>query len=193
VEAGDCIVLAWSRGGRQVIDRQSGATVDVPRRPTIWIEIREPELRDGIWLIRYAIRDRREPLRRLAPVPGPRSSGLRTRQRPAEAVPRRGEAREPWTPETERGYGAGRVAIDQLEAVDDATLSAFAAEARRKRTESLEALGKESQEMSEELRRKRERAVRDRLRQTLIELHPDRQMELLATLEREILSAREAA
>lgn len=184
-EPGEVHILASTRGGRQVVDRETGATVEIPRKPTVWIEIHQVELRRGEWLVRFGIHDERQPLRRLAPTPGPYSEpSLKTRLRKP-----RSERGEPWTAETERGYGAGRAAIDPLEAVDDATLAVFATQARQNRLAFRAAIAAEDEAVIEELRRRRERAIRDRLRETLSNLQPDAQTELLAAIEREIVQA----
>jgi hypothetical protein len=181
VRAGDRIVLSYSRGGRQVVDRETGATVEIPREPTVWIEVRKPELRGSYWLVRFAICDRRQPIRRLGATPGPHSSpALKTRLRTAERA--RKQPIEPWTPETERGYSGGKMAIDPLEAVGDDVLAEFSAIARR----NSAAYAAEQMEASGELRRRRERAVRSRLREALASLQPEGQLELLAAIEREI-------
>lgn len=195
VKGGDSLVLAWTRRSRQVVDRETGAVVEIPREPTVWIEFREPELREGTWLIRFVVRDARQPLRLLGAAPSPRSApGLKTRWRDADDVPPRGEHHEPWTPETERGYVAGgRAAIDSAEAVDDETLRGFVARARHDRAEFERELAEESKEMEEEARRKKERAIRDRLRETLKDLPPEGQVSLLAAIEREIKNAQIAA
>ena len=139
VREGQTLVLAWSRGGKQFVERNEEArkkaaaagaklTIDIPRKPTLWIEMAEPRLRDGEWLIEFKINDHREPMRLLAPPPSPkREPGLKTRWRPPEQVPKRGKEREYFTAETERGYGAGgRSAVDEREGVDDATLAEYA-------------------------------------------------------------------
>jgi len=167
VKAGQVHVLSWTRGGRQVVDRETGAMVEVPRKPTVWIEFKEPELRSGEWLVRFSAHDEREPLRLLAATPGPPSEGgLRTRQRAPEKVPQRGEEHESWTTETERGYsGSGRRAVDHLQAVDDETLVEFATVARmrfsehREQERSEEVLAQQGKQLLRKLRRDRKSVV----------------------------------
>jgi hypothetical protein len=117
-KAGDTLVLGWSGGGKQFLDRRhedrvanEGRTIDVPRKPTLWIRFSEPaeRVRDGVteWVVEFERFDHREPTRLLA-----RSGGS-----------------DAYTPESERGYGGdSRTAIDHLEAVDDETLAQFVAE-----------------------------------------------------------------
>lgn len=182
IKGGEVKVLSWTRGGRQVVDRESGATVEIPRKPTVWVEFKAPELSDGEWIIRFTAHDEREPLRLLASTPGPSTPGLKTRQRKPEDVPKRGEQREPWTKETERGYiGTSVRAIDPAEGVDDEALRAYSTEARAN-------FAQFRVELREDVRRKRERAIRDRLRETLKGLDPYGQVELLAAIERAIQS-----
>jgi hypothetical protein len=133
VKDGQILVLVWSKGGKQFVERshrdrekaaEAGAvlTIDIPRKPTLWIELAEPRLKGGEWLVEFRINDHREPTRLLAPPPSPpREPGLKTRWR--EKVPKRGQQEERFTPETERGYGGGgKSATDEREAVDDAYL-----------------------------------------------------------------------
>jgi len=195
VKAGSTLVLSWTKRTRYVVDRDTGAVIEIPRRPTIWIEFKEPELRDGAWLLQFVVHDERQPLRLLGATPSPRSApGLKTRWRDSDDVVERGEHEESWTPETERGYVAGgRAAIDPAEAVDDETLRGFSARARHDRAEFQKELAEENTEMEEEARRKRERAVRDRLRETLKSLPPEGQVSLLAAIERELQKAQIAS
>lgn len=120
IEPGAQIVLSWTRGGRHIVDRENGATIDLPRIPTLWIHITERRRQEGEWLVRFRIEDRREAERFVHRAPsGRRAVGLKTRLRPKEEVPRR-EAPESFTSETERGYAAtGRGAVDELSAVPD--------------------------------------------------------------------------
>jgi hypothetical protein len=152
-EAGSEIVVSSTRGGRQVIDRETGKTVDLPRVSRLWITVKGWHLRAGQteWETEITIHDRREDNRQLA------SGGIGGMQRPAglktrwgtevihrdgkvevsdKHVPKTGEQRENWTPETERGYGGGGGrGLDERDsdgqvvpapAVDDATLNDFA-------------------------------------------------------------------
>jgi hypothetical protein len=144
-EAGTTVVVSYTRGGRQVVDRETGATIDVPRQPRIWIVVKGWHLRAGKtdWETEVVIHDRREHHRVLSNGLGglPREAGLKTRWRETvdaegnvrpKRVPERGEQREHWTPETERGYG-GRSEMEaaadgdlvSAAAVDDATLDDF--------------------------------------------------------------------
>lgn len=188
IKAGGKVVLSWTRGGRQVVDRETGATVDIPRKPTVWIEFREPELKKGMWVIQFIAHDEREPLRLLGATPGPkREAGLKTRWRDPSQVPGKGEEKEHWTPEAERGYGSsGRVAIDSGEGVDDQTLKGYGAQARQREAEFKKEMAEADEEMALKLTRGREIAIRDRLRGVLRALPCDSQVDLLAAIEREI-------
>lgn len=134
VKAGDSLVIAWSRGGKRVVDRETGETAEMVRRPTLWIEFREPRLDDnGEWTVPFQVHDERETIRLLAGVPsGPTESALKTRWRPPEQVPGRGEQTESFTPESERGYTSGGNRVDYAECVDDATYERFAREAKER-------------------------------------------------------------
>jgi len=186
VKAGNKLILSWSGGGRQIVDRGTGATIDVPRKPTVWIEFMEPELKEGGWIVRIIGHDERQPLRLLSSTPGPsREAGLKTRWR--SDPPARGEETANFTPETERGYtGSGRTAIDPAEGVDDDYLRIFATEARTHSAEFKVELEVEQEELRKDARKKRECAVRDRLRETMADLDPRGQVELLARIEKEI-------
>lgn len=150
-EAGTEMVVSWSRGGKHIVDRSTGATVDIPRQPRLWIVVKGWHLKQGEkeWQTDVVIHDVRETNRELSGGIGgmPREAGLKTRWgttvihrdgainvRP-KRVPTKDEQRENWTPETERGYGgsAGR-GLDQRSAegqyvpataVDDATIRDF--------------------------------------------------------------------
>lgn len=187
VAAGDKLILAWSRGGRQIVDRDTGATIVVPRKPTVWIEFMEPELREGGWIVQIHNHDERQPLRLLGSTPGPgRAAGLTTRWRDPDRVPVTGEEAH-WTPETERGYtGSGRTAIDPAEGVEDEYLQTFATEAQNRRATFRAEQDADSEALRVNSRKKRERAVRDRLREAIQGLLPDQQVELMARIESEI-------
>jgi len=138
------IVLSWTRGGKQIIDYTTGATIDLPRFPRLWITLKGWHLKNGAWETLVTIHDRRDQNRVLASGLGgiPRESGLKTRWREAvdsegrvraKRVLRRDEQRENWTPETERGYGGKKGMERSTEgdlvpstAVDDMTLAGFA-------------------------------------------------------------------
>lgn len=188
VKAGDKRVLSWTRGGRQIVDRETGATIEIPRKPTVWIEFKQPELRDGEWIAQFIARDIREPTRYLGSTPGPPTeAGLKTRWRSPEAVADRGEAISSWTQESERGYtGSGRTAIDPAEGVDDGTLETFSAQARNTHVEFKRELETEKREMKLDARKKWERGVRSRLSETLAAMTPDEQVNLLARIEQEL-------
>lgn len=191
VKDGQKHVLSWTRGGRQVVDRETGAVVEIPRKPTVWIEFMEPELRGREWIVQIIAYDEREPIRRLGATPGPPSeAGLKTRGRAPEEVKAKGERTESWTDETERGYtGSGRTAIDPSEGVDDAALTRYATEGRNDRAEFRRELEAEQAELSEETRRRKENAIKRRLRDALGNLPPGQQVALLAVLDREIVRA----
>jgi hypothetical protein len=136
VKVGDEFVLAYTGGRRQFVGRteeerkaNKGETIEIPRRKTLWITVKAPpRLRDGVeeWLIEFDLHDERQPVRRLSATPGPRGEpGLKTRWRDPDHVPKKGEQKESWTSESERGYG-GAKSIDEVEGVDDATLDEFA-------------------------------------------------------------------
>lgn len=151
-EAGAKVVVSESRGGKHIVDRSTGRTVDIPPEPRLWIAIKGWHLKQGEteWQTDVTIHDLRETNRELASGIGghPREAGLKTRSgthvihhngeiivRP-KRVPTKAEQKESWTTETERGYGgsAGR-GLDQSDAdgqyvpataVDDETLHGFA-------------------------------------------------------------------
>lgn len=186
IKAGDSLILAWSRGGKQIVDYDSGETIEIPRKPTVWIEFRAPELRDGTWLLGFSIQDVRQSTRHLAATPGPRrQAGLKTRWEDGSNVPAKGEETERWTAETARGYtGSARAAIDTLEGVGDDDLQTFAAQARNARAEFRQELEVEQVELRAEARRRRERDIRRRIREKLEQLSPVAQVEFMAKLER---------
>lgn len=194
INAGQVHVLAWTKGGKQIVDYETGATVEIPKKPTIWIVFSEPELRDGEWLVRFTAYDEREPTRMLAPTPGPPTEGgLKTRWRNPESVTKRGEEREPWTPESERGYGASaRRAVDPLQAVDDEALTEFATVARARFAEhktqerSEEVITQQSKQLMRKLRRLQGEAARHGVDMT------PRLVEVIRELEREIAGKRVA-
>jgi hypothetical protein len=151
-EAGDKVVVSWSKGGRQLLDRKRGKTIDVPREARLWITIKGWHLKAGQteWETAVQIHDERQSLRVLANGVGgmPREAGLKTRWGKKvihsqgkvkvvdKRVPSKEEQRENWTAETERGYG-GREEMEpdadgQLQpatGVSDAELKRFANEA----------------------------------------------------------------
>jgi hypothetical protein len=156
LEPGEQLVVSQTRGGKQVVDRDTGATVQIEPVPRLWITIKGWHLKagDSEWETDVTIVDLRERHRVLSNGIGghPRPAGLRTRSgtrvvhrggkvvtRP-KTVPSVAQQKEHWTPETERGYGGS----DELEycettgtmvpaaAVDDATLKRFADEAMMK-------------------------------------------------------------
>lgn len=140
-KAGEIIVLAWSRGGKQFVGRSRseredtlGTTIEVPRKPTVWIVLKEPSLKEGRWVVEFDAHDERKPVRTLAAPPSPpREAGLKTRwnesvdpegkvrtRKPAE----RGKEISSFTDESARGYGGGgKGTVDELEGVDDPTLA----------------------------------------------------------------------
>jgi hypothetical protein len=115
------IVVSWTRGGRQVADRSTGATIEVERQPRLWITLKGWHLRQGSteWETAVTIHDEREQHRVLSNGLGgiPREAGLRTRwgervihsdgevKVVPKRVPTKEEQYENWTSETERGYG----------------------------------------------------------------------------------------
>lgn len=132
-EAGAKLIVSQTLGGKHIVDRFTGATVDIPRQPRLWIVIKGWHLKQGSteWQTDVVIHDLREFNRELASGIGghPREAGLKTRSgtqvvhrdgeievRPKRVLSKT-EQRENWTPETERGYGgsAGR-GLDQCDA-----------------------------------------------------------------------------
>lgn len=121
VEPGHQIVLSWTRGGVRVVNRKTGETATDPKMPTVWIEVTDLQRKDGEWLVRYRIHDRRDQDRFLRPPPSgySRAIGLKTRQRPREEAMKR-ERLDAFTPETERGYsGSSQGATDDVAGVPD--------------------------------------------------------------------------
>lgn len=120
-EPGEEIVLSTTKGGRHVIDRDSGETIELQKQPRLSITVKGWKLRAGDkeWEAEVVIHDRREQNRNLANGLGgiPREPGLKTRwgtrvihsggdvKVVPKRVPSRAEQHENWTPETERGYG----------------------------------------------------------------------------------------
>jgi hypothetical protein len=186
-EAGTQIVVSQTRGGKQIVDRSTGACVDIPRQPRLWITIKGWHLRQGEteWSTDIAIHDRREQNRQLAAgsLGGiPRQPGLKTRWaetvdaegivRPRR-VPSKAEQHENWTTETERGYGGGgRKGLDErcdfeegmvvpAPGVDDETLMEFAArvadESNRSRERFRRAPNVQAIRSREKVRREAER------------------------------------
>lgn len=90
---------------------------------------------------------------------------------------------------TQPGYThLPELSIDPEASVDDPdTLSRFETEGRLSRLQQ-----REDRQTAKEVRRKRERAIRDRLRETLSGLEPLAQTELLASIEQTIESTKQA-
>ena len=140
VEAGQIIVLAMSRGGRQFLaktERERRQRVEeglpllaeIPSEPTVWIVLHEPKLKEGRWQISFDAHDTREGVRTLASAPtGPRQPGLKTRIR--RRVPKKDEYKAPGlglSDDAARGYGGGgKSTVDEREGVDDVTLNRYA-------------------------------------------------------------------
>lgn len=182
VMAGDKLVLAWSKGGPQFLERgeeerrKAGdegkrLVVDIERKPTVWIEIKGKTLKDGKWVLTFKGHDEREQVRTLAPAPSPpREPGLKTRWgtkvsprgevRP-KRVPKRGEEIGSFTSESERGYGGGGQSVDEVEGVDDEALREFAAD-------NHERFARHRDEIAEEEQAKRQaKTARSELTETL--------------------------
>jgi hypothetical protein len=137
VDAGQHIVLATSRGGKQFLaktekERQGRVEkglqllTEIPSEPTVWIELHEPRLKEGRWRIPFDARDTRESTRTLASAPaGPRQSGLKTRLR--KRVLKKGEYKPPsLSDDAARGYGGGgKSTVDEREGIDDGTLDRY--------------------------------------------------------------------
>jgi hypothetical protein len=151
-KSGDKLVVGWTRGGRQILDRSSGATIEVPKEARLWITVKGWHLKAGSteWETAVVIHDERETHRVLANGIGglQRETGLKTRwgtrvihsggavKVVEKHVPTKDELKENWTSETERGYG-GRNEFEmsaegdlvQATGVGDDYLKAFAADA----------------------------------------------------------------
>lgn len=150
ISDGDTLIVAWSRGGKRVVDRETGELAEAVRRPTIWLKFKEPEELDGEWLVKFAIHDEREVTRMLgAGVSGyERQAGLKTRWRNPRSVPSREKQAaqmEQFTPETERGYLGGGYVIDHLEALDDGELGELRRQADQRWAEDHQAETKEQE------------------------------------------------
>src|SRR4249919_2257224 len=131
VEAGQTIILARSRGGKQflaktemerrkLIDQGLPLLTEIPSEPTIWVVFHEPKLKEGRWQISFDAHDTREGIRTLASAPtGHRQPGLKTRLR--KRVPKKGEYKAPGlSDDAARGYGGGgKSTVDEREGVDD--------------------------------------------------------------------------
>src|SRR4051794_33831548 len=68
VEAGQKIVLAMSRGGKQflaktekerreLLERGEDLLAEIPSEPTVWIELHEPKLKEGRWQVSFDAHD----------------------------------------------------------------------------------------------------------------------------------------
>lgn len=145
-ESKEKVVLSWTRGGKQIVDYATGATVYIPRQPRLWLIVKGWHLKAGstTWETDVELVDLREQNRVLANGVGglPRESGLKTRWGESvdsegkvsdRHVPTKDEQHENWTPETERGYG-GRNELERCNfngslvpsaGVDDDTLGRF--------------------------------------------------------------------
>lgn len=140
VEAGQTIVLARSRGGKQFLaktERERKKRVEeglpllaeIPSETTVWIVFHEPKLKEGRWQVSFSAHDTREAVRTLASPPtGPRQPGLKTRKR--RRVPKKDEYKAPGlglSDDAARGYGGGgKSTVDEREGVDDRTLRRYA-------------------------------------------------------------------
>jgi hypothetical protein len=138
VEAGQKIILATTRGGKQFLARSESErfkraeeglplTVEVPSEPSVWVILKEPVLRNGRWTVPIDVYDERESTRTLAAAPtGNRQPGLKTRKR--KRVPKRGETKAPsMSDDAARGYGGGgKSTVDEREGVNDTTLATYA-------------------------------------------------------------------
>lgn len=168
-EAGDVVVVSWSKGGKQIVDRGTGKTVEIERRPRLWITVKGWHLRAGStqWETAVTIHDQREQHRVLAGGIGgmPKEPGLRTRwgstvvHRGGEIkvidkrVPTREQQKEHWTPETERGYG-GRDELEFCEFTGDMVPAAGVAD------EDLTKFATEAHDEAEQARKRHRRAMK---------------------------------
>ncbi len=138
VEAGQTVILARSRGGKQFLAKtelerrkrvEQGLPLlaEIPSEPTVWIIFLEPKLKEGRWQLAFTAHDTRESVRTLAAAPrGSGQSGLKTRQR--KRVKKKGEYKEPnLSEDSARGYGGGgKSTVDEREGVDDLSLKRYA-------------------------------------------------------------------
>lgn len=146
------VIVSQTKGGRQILNREEGTTIDVPREPRLWITFKGWHLKAGSveWETMVVIHDQRETHRVLANGIGglQRESGLKTRwgtrvihsggevKVVEKTVPTKEQLKEHWTSETERGYG-GRNEFEmsaegdlvQATGVGDDYLKRFAGEA----------------------------------------------------------------
>lgn len=137
VEAGDTIVLAMSKGGKQFLAKteyerrkrvKQGEPLlaEIPSEPIVWIVFHEPKLKEGRWQLSFDARDTRESVRTLAAAPsGHRQPGLKTRIR--KRVPKKGAYKPPnLSDDAARGYGGGgNSTVDEREGIDDTTLNRY--------------------------------------------------------------------
>lgn len=136
IEPGQVKVLAESKGGPQFLARsererlklvQRGLPLlaEVPSKPTVWIVYKQPQLKDGRWVVEFDAHDIRERVRTLAAAPaGTRQAGLKTRQK--RRVSKRQPYREKAPSDADRGYGGGgHSTVDEREGVDDNTLDRY--------------------------------------------------------------------
>lgn len=137
VEAGQVIVLAKSKGGKQflakteserqkLIDEGLPLLTEIPSEPTVWVVLHEPKLKEGRWRVSFDAHDTREPVRTLAAAPtGNRQPGLKTRLK--KRVTKKGEYKPPnLSDDAARGYGGGgKSTVDEREGIDDTTLDRY--------------------------------------------------------------------
>jgi hypothetical protein len=172
VEAGQVVILAMSRGGKQflaktekerreLVERGEELLTEIPSEPTVWIELHEPKLKEGRWQVSFDAKDTRESTRTLASAPtGSRQPGLKTRLR--KRVPTKDEDKEPkLTDDAARGYGGGgKSTVDEREGVDDGTLARYSRvaeeDALKKRMKHRQAAkGMEREMRAAELRKRK--------------------------------------
>lgn len=172
VEINDKLPVSWTRGGRQVLDREKGIVVDIARVPTVWIEVTEIRWQEGEWLIRFRLFDHRQH-ERFIKAGGPATRkpvGLKTRLRPPEKVPRR-EKPEAWTAESERGYSStSKGAADEASAVPDAWLQADYLRREVETANSAKQLQQRARQQKMHLESERRAAIRCRSRKKVHDL-----------------------
>jgi hypothetical protein len=151
-EGVDKYVVSQTKGGLQILNREEGTTIEVPKEPRLWITFKGWHLKAGSieWETMVVIHDERETHRVLANGIGglQREAGLKTRWGTRvihsggavtvveKTVPTKEQLKEHWTSETERGYG-GRNEFEmsaegdlvQATGVGDDYLKLFAADA----------------------------------------------------------------
>jgi hypothetical protein len=157
----------------------------VPEHWTMWVVLGKTiRHRKGHWQVDFTVHDERQASRTLragGPPGPPREPGLRTRK--PEKPREKGEGVGSYTDETARGYGGGGDQALDYGGLEDDELQIIRKQADERWERHM------SEERSDELARKRERAVRQQLRETLPALDPPAQVALLEGVKRLIAEA----